>query len=429
MNKAKIPILIFVVIWAGLAIWRITQFEPAKEALKMLSDDHHITKLRNSLRYEYHTGEDDNSIQVSFIWGIKGLSKKGVSQWDASNRGTNVYDDDFDMSAPASQQRILDICADLETNSLVKDQKVTCWVKDFLDDQNGGTPVAQADFYTKLEAYLATTDGNNQYSDGQIGYIDGKLLFMRVMALANALPFQGYEVSEPIYDDWEALKDTYNEGSPQGINNCFQTGEIHWAFIITQKTFVTGAIQGTFISLLFAFIVLILSTLNIMVATYAITSITCIVISVVALMEIVGWTLGVIESIAIVILIGFSVDYAVHLANHYVESVYEDRFRRMEEALSSMGISIFSGAITTIGSGVFLFFATVVFFQKFALLIVGTIGFSLFFSLVFFAALSHLVGPQKNFGNLKYYIVDPVSKWTKAKIKSCFKKKEENIEA
>jgi len=124
-------------------------------------------------------------------------------------------------------------------------------------------------------------------------------------------------------------------------------------------------------------------------------------------MEIIGWTLGVIESIAIVILIGFSVDYAVHLANHYVESVYEDRFRRMEEALSSMGISIFSGAITTIGSGIFLFFATLVFFQKFAVLIIGTIGFSLFFSLVFFSALNHLIGPQKNFGNLKYYIVTP----------------------
>mmetsp|Transcript_2984 Transcript_2984/g.2749 ORF Transcript_2984/g.2749 Transcript_2984/m.2749 type:complete len:87 (-) Transcript_2984:247-507(-) len=86
-------------------------------------------------------------------------------------------------------------------------------------------------------------------------------------------------------------------------------------------------------------------------------------------MEVLGWSLGSLESIAIVMLIGFSVDYAVHLANHYVESVFEDRYRRMQDALSGIGISIISGAITTIGSGVFLFLATVVFFTKFAFLI------------------------------------------------------------
>ena len=170
---------------------------------------------------------------------------------------------------------------------------------------------------------------------------------------------------------------------------------------------MSGAIEGTIISIAFASIVLIFSTLNIMTALYATISISCIVISVIVLMEVVGWYLGAIESIAIVISIGFSVDYVVHLANHYVESVYEDRHRRMQEALSSMGISIFSGAITTIGSGLFLFFATVVFFGKFAVLIVGTVTFSLFFSLVFFTAVNHLVGPQKNFGNMKYYIVNP----------------------
>lgn len=39
--------------------------------------------------------------------------------------------------------------------------------------------------------------------------------------------------------------------------------------------------------------------------------------------------MGIAESITIVILIGFSVDYVVHLANHYVESSYSDRNTRM----------------------------------------------------------------------------------------------------
>jgi len=61
--------------------------------------------------------------------------------------------------------------------------------------------------------------------------------------------------------------------------------------------------------------------------------------------------------------------------------------------LKEIGISIISGAITTLGSGIFLFFAIISIFNKFAVLIVATILFSLGFSLIFFAALMHAVGP------------------------------------
>lgn len=106
-----------------------------------------------------------------------------------------------------------------------------------------------------------------------------------------------------------------------------------------------------------------------------------------------GWELGVAESIAIVILIGMSVDYVVHLANHYVESVYPDRYRRMKMALKDLGISIISGASTTIGSGIFLFLGTMLVFNKFAILITSTILFSLAYSLFFFSSFCHLIGP------------------------------------
>lgn len=103
--------------------------------------------------------------------------------------------------------------------------------------------------------------------------------------------------------------------------------------------------------------------------------------------------MGIAESITVVILIGFSVDYVVHLANHYVESSYNDRYNRTKEALQEIGISIVSGAITTLGSGIFLFFATVSIFTKFAVLIVSTISFSLLFSLLFFISMMHAFGP------------------------------------
>lgn len=154
------------------------------------------------------------------------------------------------------------------------------------------------------------------------------------------------------------------------------------------------------ISLCFAFVVLVLSTHNIYMAISAIISIGGIVVSVVSVMEMSGWELGIAESMTIVILIGLSVDYVVHLANHYVECVNPDRHYRMKVALRDIGISIISGAFTTMGAGVFLAFGTVIVFNKFAILIISTICFSLVFSLLFFASLMHLCGPIGKNGDI-----------------------------
>lgn len=61
------------------------------------------------------------------------------------------------------------------------------------------------------------------------------------------------------------------------------------------------------------------------------------------------------ESVAGVILIGFSVDYCVHLAHAYMESGATSRQERVQDAVTCMGISITAGAATTFMAGVFLF--------------------------------------------------------------------------
>lgn len=92
-----------------------------------------------------------------------------------------------------------------------------------------------------------------------------------------------------------------------------------------------------------------------------------------------GWGLGIAESIAAVIVIGFSVDYVVHLSHAYVEAGHRDppinsRGDRVTYALKSMGSTVFSGAVTTFGSGLFLIFTQLIFFVKFSVLIMVTIA-------------------------------------------------------
>lgn len=101
-----------------------------------------------------------------------------------------------------------------------------------------------------------------------------------------------------------------------------------------------------------------------------------------------------------VVIIGFSVDYVCHLAAHYVHSAEKKRFERTTESVRDMGVSIFSGGLTTLGSGVFLMGGQIMFFPKFGLIIVTTVAFSLSYAFLFFLALCHAIGPQDNCGSL-----------------------------
>ena len=123
----------------------------------------------------------------------------------------------------------------------------------------------------------------------------------------------------------------------------------------SEAAFVQSAVSGIAIAMTFAFFVLLLATRNIIQACLSILCVAIIIISVLAIMFLSGWQLGVSESICVVILIGFSVDYVIHLSADYMHSTYKSRNEKMKQAYTEMGVSIFSGSITTFGSGVFLF--------------------------------------------------------------------------
>lgn len=142
----------------------------------------------------------------------------------------------------------------------------------------------------------------------------------------------------------------------------YHDANVVWAWMQSELAFFNGVQQGVAISGGLAFLILLVATGNVLISIYAIISVVFIVACVIAEMVLKGWELGVSESIAMVIIIGFSVDYVVHLAAHYVHCSKPSRYERSSESISAMGISIFSGAMTTLGSGVFLFGGTIIFF-------------------------------------------------------------------
>ena len=81
--------------------------------------------------------------------------------------------------------------------------------------------------------------------------------------------------------------------------------------MLTQQTFITGALTGAGTSVGLSFVILFLSTLNLLIALFATITILCEVACILGFMFILGWELGIVESIAATILVGLSVGSCV----------------------------------------------------------------------------------------------------------------------
>ena len=178
----------------------------------------------------------------------------------------------------------------------------------------------------------------------------------------------------------------------------------------SEKAFVNSAIQGIIIAIVFSFVVLIISTNNILTAFLGILCISFVIISVLSIMVLQEWNLGASESIAIVILMSLSIDYVIYLAHVYSISVLGSRHEKMKQAYLEMAVSILSGTLTTLCSGIVLFGGRTISFQKFAVVIMSTIIFSCLSSMFLFGALCHFIGPQRATCNVKILLTPKKTK-------------------
>lgn len=123
-----------------------------------------------------------------------------------------------------------------------------------------------------------------------------------------------------------------------------------FTWMLTQKGLVDNVFQGLAICFPAAFVVLLIATHNFYLAVAAITTVAGIVGCVLGFVKFfLDWGLGIAESIAAVIVIGFSVDFTVHLAHMYVESESTTRGYRMADSAKLMGVTVTMGALTTLG--------------------------------------------------------------------------------
>ena len=108
---------------------------------------------------------------------------------------------------------------------------------------------------------------------------------------------------------------------------------------LTPKASLFQAVLGILCAIGLAYVVLVVATNNLIVASAAVLTIFAVVACVLGIMVLMGWQLGMTESICLTILAGFCVDYIVHFA--HCEIAMLSRFAVASLSLTRITIAAF----------------------------------------------------------------------------------------
>ena len=109
------------------------------------------------------------------------------------------------------------------------------------------------------------------------------------------------------------------EGAYGVLSSGYQTSET-WVEVNIEIIAIYGSIYGIVVSLILCSVVVVILSHNWRIVIAMFFTIINILLTLLALFTVFGWTLGIIEAISLSILVGNSLDYCIHLAEGYLTS-------------------------------------------------------------------------------------------------------------
>jgi len=211
------------------------------------------------------------------------------------------------------------------------------------------------------------------------------------------------------YDEYEGLVDKINAAVINTtLGDAFQVAvgaedpggqplaNNKWINMVLQELYVRMSTVGVAIGISIAFIVLLVSTRNLLAASISVLSIACALVTVIGITVAMGWELGASEAICLMTLTGFAVDYVVHLSHSYMESTSHSPLDRTHDALRDMGISVFWGMLTSFVAALALASCQLQFLSKFGYFFLLTITFAYLWAVLFLMPLLATIGPRSS---------------------------------
>ena len=418
---------IFITAWIGIiivAIYKGSQIGSLDERERFNSKDHYLEKMFD-MQQEFYGGVGNEKTEVIIAWGIEPHldTSRNYKYWDPDMHGITPFNPGFDLSPAKAQQHIFNICneiiSDFSDDLHQSNNYFSCFMNDLKNygESLGYTfpfifnsdPVTQKELFIDFIEKWVNEDsiGQRYLQSGIIGYNSKirKLKYIKILFKIDVGIYDPYWIKDIERNKWQSRVDTWNKYATMhdinGVSKGIQTSAFSWGFGVASKEFVDSAIFGTLVALPLAFVALLISTQNIIIAVFASLSIVGVMATELSLFVIRGWNIGVIVSLTLVIMIGFSVDYVVHLGNAYIEcKISEKREIRVRWSLYTMTGSVLFGGVTTFGAACWLMVPNMESYRTFGFSILTIVVINLCFAFIFFISLLTACGPHGNCGNI-----------------------------
>jgi hypothetical protein len=201
---------------------------------------------------------------------------------------------------------------------------------------------------------------------------------------------------------------------------------VEYGTAINEQLAVSGAIWGVITSLALVFIAVVMFKAHVKLTVIVTLMIFANLGLVVGMFNVIGWTLGGIEAVALSILIGTGVDYCIHMLEGFLETHPEHmdghskrileaklagldkngkRDKRTAVAITTIGVPILSAAITTGVCGLVLSFCGLMMFKRFGeIILINTVS-SIILTLSLLPALLAAFGPHSYHHTAKMSVV------------------------
>eukprot|EP00924_Labyrinthula_sp_SR-Ha-C_P005077 snap_masked-scaffold_1-processed-gene-20.21-mRNA-1 protein AED:1.00 eAED:1.00 QI:0/-1/0/0/-1/1/1/0/1001 len=424
----------FQIILLAIFLGSASQLEVPTQVEGNFSPGHMFRNIRDDSSKLFAGAAEEEFLDFQYTFGIKGIDRDGFSRWEPNGyRGTPVFDEQFSIVSSEAQEHILFVCDALRNLVCIKEGEyeplvscqfpnsdlavvpgsVDCVLEDFyvFFQQENNIPTIEDAIEQAMELgdndpFAFTTLLQSFVSSGRVndvlGFFDGRLGFLTLKYKATLKVDRPVSEVNPYLDFIFAFEDEVRSLAPLQLKTTFQTSQARQD-AVTSEAIIEGLFQGMIIAFSIAIVALVVTTDNYILGSFAFLTIAIIVCSILGTVQLVGWTLGQYEAIAIIVSIGLSVDYSVHLSVQYNSAGAEGketREERFEFAASRMGPSVITGFVTTAAAISVLLASQAAFFARLGALIIMTVIYSIAASFFFFLPMTKVLGPQGNSGKI-----------------------------
>lgn len=369
-------------------------------------------------------------VDITIVWGLRPARHTPLVGPPAE---VWRFDPTFELSNPWAQRAIANMCAEAKKQPELLIATQQCWIEEF---KSFLVTNSKKRFPTRLLENEVDVWFPRNIRGQEDLWRDGKQV--QAAKIAFQLNLANDIAAQPLLDHraiWDAYVKKMNDQASFTAANAYHTATV-WVRAEAEVAIVASTIDTICVAAVCAWLGMAIFTQDPVLAGMVLGLVLGIIVGLAFFITVIAqWAIGSIEVISLVIFVGYSVTYSLHVAHCYGEApvpgaesheeepsgsggdmeaplalpgladqpaqpeqkLSPDELRRFRTrmAIVHIGSAVLSSAVSTLGSSVFLLFTTMVIFKKLGFVFIVVTILSVLCALVLLPALLVLFGPPE----------------------------------